>query len=105
MNAGEHTSWILGRETTWGVEPMRSFPLDVFGKKLNAKTKRPQRRRPRRNGCFCSLRLCVCVQNVLRRSEDATNTPEILLLSQKHSGSEFTIKKETAMNFEIVVDY
>lgn len=34
MNAGEHTSWTLGRETTWGVEPMRSFPLDVFGKKL-----------------------------------------------------------------------
>ena len=34
-------------------------------------------------------------------------TQEILqkLASQKHSGSEFTVKKETAMNFEIVVDF
>ena len=34
-------------------------------------------------------------------------TQEMLqkLLSQKHSGSEFTIKKETAVNSEIVADF
>ena len=40
-------------------------------------------------------------------SLDDLKTQEILqeLLSQKHSGCEFTIKKETAMNFQTVVDF